>query len=80
MTSETTVFVPDWRTVLLNAAAPVQPSSRTAIRTLMELNANYALYPLLFSPPLPTHVLVDFVVLPPGHGSSVTRLLRLGRP
>ena len=29
-----------------------------------------------FSPQMPPHVLVDFVVLPPGHGSSVTDLCR----
>ena len=27
---------------------------------------------LVFPPPMPPHVLVDFVVLPPGHGRSVT--------
>ena len=27
---------------------------------------------LFFSSPMPPHVLVDFVVLPPGHGRSVT--------
>ena len=27
---------------------------------------------LLFPPPMPPHVLVDFVILPPGHGRSVT--------
>jgi len=42
---------------------------------LLYLTQTLYMYVALFSnffPPMPPHALVDFVVLPPGHGRSVT--------
>ena len=53
--------------------SPRESSPSGKIRNkILESNRSNLFKDFLFFGPMPPHVLVDFVVLPPGHGSSVT--------
>jgi len=43
-----------------------------AAQLLSQMNLKINTYCQCPPPPMPPHVLMDFVVLPPGHGRSVT--------